>query len=171
MTRSLGREILPFAVLLFIAASLQAQSSIVSPGGSSGWQRVQQLPAHTAVDIRKDKGKVLCLIDSVGQDELTCSTAKASSPVHLSREEIKSIRLQNKGRSAGIGLVIGAGIGAGAGAGIGAAVHGSSHQSFDIITQKDMAGIGAAIGGIIGGVTGALIGHSRDDFGTLVYRR
>ena len=151
----------------FLPTPLQAQSAMVTHTVPHGWERVQQLPTYTAVDIRKDKGKVLCLIESVIQDGLTCVKANSTSPVHLARTEIKSIRLQNKGRSAGIGFVLGAGIGAGAGAAI-LAPAGGPGQWF---THTETAEFGAAVGVIIGGVIGALVGRSRDDFGTLVYSR
>jgi hypothetical protein len=170
LLRLVESSLLAMALLVCSPLHIHAQNSIVTPATAPSWQRIEQLPVHTAVNVSKDNGKLSCSITAVTDDQLTCST-KGSNAVQISRAEIKSIKLSNRGRSAVVGLLLGAGIGAGAGVGIGLMINSGDKGSWVHVSSGKAAGVGAALGFIIGAIPGTLIGYSTDHFGTTVYKR
>jgi hypothetical protein len=156
------RAVIALSSALILSPTLQASAQTTAV---SGWQRVQELPAHTEVYVRSDKQKVKCSIDSVTDDKLTCSQTV------FARAEIKSIKLPRRSTSTIGGLLIGAGIGAGAGAGIGSAINSGNKGSFVHVSGGKSAGVGAGIGAIVGIAAGGLVGYSKDIFASTLYKR
>jgi hypothetical protein len=150
------REISACCLLTSVAALGQA------PAGSN-WQRVQQLPPHAKVHVSADHKSRVCVIDSVDEDKLTCSTGRVVATSHytFTRSEIKSIKVTRYLVSTAVGAGIGGGVGAAAGAaafsGNGSLVHGGQAAAV-------LGGGFAFVGGVIGLTT---------DFvrGPTVYRR
>ncbi|MGH9617791.1 MAG: hypothetical protein ACRD28_13710 [Acidobacteriaceae bacterium] len=158
-----------------ICGFVQAASQNVQPNSAihTGWNRVQQLPAHTEIHVKADRKKVICRIDAVTEDKLTCSSTKGNggSSFAFSRAEIQSVKLSRKGKSALGGLAIGAGVGAGAGAGIGAGINSGDTGSYAHVSGGKSAGLGAGVGAVVGALAGGAVGHSRDTFAPTIYRR
>ena len=144
------------------------------PVQGSDWHHVQVLPTNTKVRITSDTKTVECAIDSVDDQQLTCSRSHMAGAAHyvFPRAEVKKIKLSAKGRSTAGGAAIGIAVGAGAGAGIGAAVNSGTSGSYLHVSGGKSAAVGAALGGIILGGVGAAVGHSTDLFaGPVVYSR
>jgi len=145
----------------------QTQSAI-----DSGWNRVQQLSTQTQVHIKADSKKVTCAIDSVTDNNLSCSSIKGKDKSYeFSRAEIKSVKLPRRGRSTAYGALLGAGIGAGVGAGIGSTINSGNSGSILHVSGGKSAGVGAGVGAIAGGIAGVAIGHSTDMFASTIYKR
>ena len=143
--------------VLFVSANALAQAQAMS----ADWHRVEQLPPHTRVHISSDKMNRLCLIDSVAEESLICSSGHTTNS--FPRAEIKSIKVTRYVLS----TVGGAGIGAGAGAIIGAAATTGKTNGIGA-TRGEVVGIftlgGALVGAVVGGPTDFLRGPT-------VYRR
>jgi hypothetical protein len=152
--------VLPVTLILSLTSSMKAQTASIN-----GWQRVQALPPHTEVYVRSDTRKVKCSVDSVTDDNLTCSQTM------FSRAEIKSIKLPRRSTSTIGGLLIGAGIGAGVGAGIGSAINSGNKGSYVHVSGGKSAGVGAGVGAIVGIAAGGLVGYSKDIFASTLYKR
>jgi hypothetical protein len=131
----------------------QPSSPVASPASAaSDWQRVERVPLHTKVHVDADKKGRTCLLDSVNDQSLTCTSGHTGRT--FSRAEIKSVKLTRYGWSTLGGLAIGLGVG-GAIAATG---------------PSDSIARGAAGGLCI--VAGAVVGGMTDMFrGPVVYRR
>jgi hypothetical protein len=132
---------------------------VATAHGQSKWQNVAALPLGTKVHVSADTGGGGCKIEKVTEDALVCGHGRT-----FARTAIKTIKLTRRGVSTLGGVAIGAG--AGLAAGIGAA-HGNQ-GSFNIVSNQDVWGAGAAVGGVLGGAIGAASDFLR---GPTVYRR
>ena len=145
-----------------------------TPATAISWSNVQNLAVGSKIRIKSDKKTTTCLIDSVREEQLSCSQSRAANAAHYEfpRAEIRTIKFSRKGHSALLGLALGAAIGAGAGAGIGAAINSSDKGDILHVSGGKSTGVGAALGVIIAAPVGALVAYSLDLFaGPLVYRR
>jgi hypothetical protein len=153
----------------------QSSSQSVRPNSAihSTWNRVQQLPAQTEINVNADRKNVTCRIDAVTDDKLTCSSTKGhgGGSYEFSRREIKRVQLSRRGKSGMVGVAVGAGVGAGAGAGIGAGINSGDTASYGHVSGGKSAAVGAGIGAIVGALAGGAIGHSKDTFAPTIYRR
>jgi hypothetical protein len=131
---------------------------------ATNWQQLQQIPLHTRVHVSADKMSRTCSIDSVTDENLTCSGSVTNGHYTFPRAEVKSVKVTRYGISA----VGGTAIGAGAGFLFGVAAAHGSQGSFTIVSNQAVWGIFTAIGAVVG----ALIAGPLDLFrGPTVYRR
>ena len=136
-----------------------------TPAAGTNWQRVQQLPLHTQIHVKADSKSRACLIESVDESHLSCSTgglAKAHQYIYQ-RSDIRSVKLAHYVRSTLLGTAIGASAGA-----ITGAVAGKNASERNSSRDAAAAGGGALFFGVIGAIYGAVTDFSR---GPTVYRR
>jgi len=155
-------ELAVSTVLVCASVFVSAQTSVPAP--SDDWRRVEQLPPHTKIKIYANHRKTSCVVDSVDDEKLVCSSGSkgSASQIAFPHPEIRKIKLSNRGHSALVGLGIGAAIGAGAGAGIGAGINSSDKGSFFYTSGGKAAAVGAGVGAIVGAAVGPLVGYATD---------
>jgi hypothetical protein len=132
-----------------------------APPAGSNWQHVMALPINTDIHIAARTRHALCTLKRVDADSLTCErdTGVGSKELTFQREEIKTIKLTHRARSA----VIGASIGVGAGA-TGGAIYARDNHYFAV------RGAFAMIYAFAGAFGGAPTGYLTDFTRSTVYR-
>ena len=145
---------------VFIPAAF---ASAPGTNGHSSWQAVVSLPVGIKVDVKVDmKGRsqhIHCDFASADEKTLTCTRSHSGTPFVLDRNQIRSIKIGHRVRSA----LIGAGIG-GASLGIaGFAVTTGGGDSFfgPNFLRGQVTGLSALTGGILGGGIGAFTDFSK----------
>jgi hypothetical protein len=146
--------------LILCQASSHALGQATSDASSqpakagSNWERVRALPAATNIDVKATTGHVHCKVTRVTEDTLVCLHGETSTT--FERVNIRSIKIDHRGRSALIGGAIGGGGLAIAGV---AVTSGGSKDSFfgsNFLRGPVTAGalgVGAVLGGGIGALT------------------
>ena len=137
-----------------------AQQPAPPPAGSN-WEHVQALPANTYVHVNARSRHAVCYLSAVDAESLSCSkdTGVGHKQISFQREEITSIKLARRGRSAVLGGAILAGAGAVAGA-----VQSTQSHYFAV------KGAWAMIYAFSGAFAGAPIGYLTDFSASTVYR-
>lgn len=157
------RSLFPrFALPVLIAATMtcSAQTPTATPAGSN-WASVRALPANTYVHVNARTRHAICYLTGVDADSLSCSkdTGVGHKQLSFQREEIASIKLARRGRSAVLGAAVLGGAGAVAGA-----VQGTQSSYFAV------KGAWAMVYGFSGALAGAPIGYLKDVSASTVYR-
>ena len=174
----LTKRTLLLAKLLFAATCLFFTLPSFGQDGPQGgvrplttdWRRVQAIPSQSRIRVVGDKNKVICFVDAVTDDHLTCSRSRGhNAPIEFRREEVKQIKLTHRARSGAEGVAVGFAVGAAAGAAVFLGVNGSS----GIHTRSaKAAGAGAVVGGVALGIVGGAVGYGLEMFeGTVIYQR
>jgi hypothetical protein len=145
------------ALLVLTTVSATAQQAAQAPPGSS-WQKVQALPAGTAIKVKTRTGNTACTLKGVDAGSLTCNHGK---DIVIQQADILTIRVAHRGRSALVGLAIGGGGGAIVGA---ASI--PSCSGICIISRST----GAVVVGVAGALIGAIVGVTTDFTHTTVYK-
>src|ERR1035437_10799464 len=152
MEHSVTRKFITI-VLTLTTLSMSAQQIVPSPASQphagSNWQHVQALPVGASIQVKASKSHASCKLKSVDADSLTCTSNK---DLVFQRNDIVTIKVPRRGRSA----LIGTAIGAGGGAVFGFAASGCKAGTGCIIPRPLGALIFAVPGAVIGAVTGAL---------------
>jgi hypothetical protein len=132
-----------------------------APPAGSNWQHVMALPINTDVHVAARKSHTLCTLKRVDDDSLICErdTGVGSKELTFKRDEIKTIKLARRGRSAVIGAGIGVGVGATAGA-----IYARGNHYFAV------RGAFAMIYALAGAFAGAPTGYLTDFTASTVYR-
>jgi hypothetical protein len=132
-----------------------------APPAGSNWQHVMALPINTDVHVAARKSHALCTLKAVAADSLTCEqdTGVGTKDLIFQRDEIKTIQLARRGRSAVLGGSIGAGVGAIAGG-----VQGLHSHYFAV------RGAFAMIYSFVGAFAGVPTGYLTDFSASTVYR-
>ena len=147
---------------------------------TTDWRRVQAIPSQSRIRVVGDKNKVICFVDAVTDDHLTCSRSRGhSAPIEFRREEVKQIKLTHRARSGAEGAAVGFALGAAAGAAVFMGVNDSWSRSGDgflsgigSTTSAKAAGAGAVVGGVAVGIVGGAVGYGLEMFeGTVIYQR
>jgi hypothetical protein len=146
------------------AAPQPAPAQVVpqtAPPAGSNWQHVMALPINTDVHVAARKSHALCTLKRIDDNSLTCErdTGVGTKELTFQRNEIKTIKLARRGRSAFIGASIGAGAGATAGA-----IYACDNHYFAV------RGAFAMIYALAGVFAGAPTGYLTDFTASTVYR-
>lgn len=150
-----------------LVASLSAAAQAAAPGGASAipagsnWQHVQALPVGTYLHVNAQKRHAVCTLTAVTETSLSCNrdTGVGTRAMSFDREEIRTVKLARRGRSALLGGAILGGAGAIAGG-----VQGSRSNYYAV------KGAFAMIYGFSGAFAGAPIGYLSDFSASTVYR-
>ena len=174
----LTKRTLLLTKLLFAATCLFFTLPSFSQEGPQGgvrplttnWRRVQAIPSQSRIRVVGDKNKVICFVDAVTDNHLTCSRSRGhSAPIEFRREEVKQIELTHRARSGAEGVAVGFALGAAAGAAVFLGVNGN--MEFRTRSAK-AAGAGAVVGGVALGIVGGAVGYGLDIFaGQVIYQR
>ena len=148
------------AAALAAAIALPAAARAAPPAGSD-WQHVMALPINTYIHVDARTRHSLCTLKTVADASLTCEQdiGVGTKEVTFQRDEIKTVKIARRGRSA----VLGGGIGAGAGA-LAGGVQGSHSHYFAV------RGAFAMIYAFAGAFAGAPAGYLKDFSASTVYR-
>jgi hypothetical protein len=128
------------------------------PPAASNWQNVQALPAGTSIPVNTKSRSLVCDLEHVDADTLTCTQRK---DVVFQRAEIKTIKLARRSRSTGVGVAIGAATGI-----VIAEAAYNKNWTFSIISRGSIA----AIVGVPLAAIGGIVGHQTDFTSSTVYR-
>jgi len=160
---------------LSLAALLSISSSIAlaqTQAEGSTWSHLAVLPSNTRVHVAADRMNKTCLLVSVDDQKLVCSTRKNFSGTTYTfvRAEVKSVKLTRYRRSTLVGVGVGAGVGLGVGAIVGQVISPQTNSWLDLsgLVRAVVTGIGGVGGLLAGGVIGATTDSLR---GPTVYQR
>jgi hypothetical protein len=145
---------------LAAAIALPAPAQAAPPAGSD-WQHVKALPINTYIHVQARTRHSVCTLKAVADDSLDCEydTGVGTKELTFQRDEIKTIKIAHRVRSA----FIGAGVGAGAGATAGA-IYARGNHYFAVPSAFAM------IYGFVGLFAGAPTGYLKDFSASTVYR-
>lgn len=147
-------------LLLFSSSGFAQQTPPSAPAGSN-WSHVQALPPNTYLHVNAHKRHAICFLTAVREDGLSCSkdTGVGHKELSFTRDEIATIKLARRGRSAVLGATILGGAGAIAGG-----IQGTRSNYFAV------KGAWAMIYTFSGAFAGAPIGYLTDFSASTVYR-
>jgi hypothetical protein len=124
----------------------------------SNWERVRALPPATNIDVKAASGHFHCKVTQVTEDTLVCLHGKTSTT--FERVNIRSIKIDRRGRSALVGGAVGGG--GLAIAGFAVTTGGSKDSFFGSNFLRGPVTAGAlGVGAVLGGGIGALTDFSK----------
>src|SRR5437868_8538693 len=142
-------------ILLVLQSSAMAQTGVVP---STEWSALaSRSPGETFIVKLKNGERSKGALQRASDHSVVLR--RGNNDLDLKREEIASIAVSGKRKSAVKPTLVGLAVGAGVGAGIGAAVNGNESGQGFIFTKGQERALGAALGGAVGAVGGSLIGY------------